>query len=393
MANFLAELKSTTKVLRPTATVVRSRGGNITVERADLLSNLQHTDCMASAKSAQLLFQQLCTFKISATSTGYLWHYLNEKHHTGWSRVPLANTSPASLDPSQPLRALTFNVWFAEHAWKERQDALVHLLFENSCSSTASTVSSTTGESKAQHKPTAPPPLDIVLLQEVTLRFLQRLQQDPRIQQTYSITDSGKGNSFLGKYGNIVLVHKRLPLPNVVWVKFPGKMGRRGLVVEWENLAISTVHLESLQNASTRMAQIQLLCHALPSQAIVAGDFNIAGSGPYANEQENAVFEDLRNNNQLQDVSHGLGSTYDTQMNPMVTEVTGQPKDVARYDRILCRGVECSNVQLEGTKAIECSKDQNEHLRISDHFGLSWWTIQLTQSKTHNEDTCTKKEI
>jgi hypothetical protein len=90
------------------------------------------------------------------------------------------------------------------------------------------------------------------------------------------------------------------------------------------------------------------------------------------------VFEDLRNNNQLQDVSHGLGSTYDAQMNPMVTEVTGQPKDVARYDRILCRGVECSNVQLEGTKAIECSKGQNDHLRISDHFGLSW-TIQLTR--------------
>ena len=96
MANFLAELKSTTKVLRPTATVVRSRGGNITVERADLLSNLQHTDCMASAKSAQLLAHAV---QISATSTGYLWHYLNEKHHTGWSRVPLANTSPGIARP------------------------------------------------------------------------------------------------------------------------------------------------------------------------------------------------------------------------------------------------------------------------------------------------------
>ena len=374
-ANILDQLTSTTKVLRPTATVVRSRGGNITVERADLLSETQHTDCVANAKSAQRLAQQV---KISATSTGYLWCYLNEKHHTRWSQVPPDNTFTASLDPSQSLRALTFNVWFAEHAWEERQDGLLQLLFENSCSSTASTASGTTGESKAQNKPTAQP-LDIVLLQEVTPRFLHRLQQDPRIQQTYSITDSGKGNSFLGKYGNIVLVHKRLPLPNVVWVKFPGKMGRRGLVVEWKNLAISTVHLESLQNASTRTAQTQLLCNALPSQAVVAGDFNIAGSGPYANEQENAVFEDLCNKNQLHDVSRGLGSTYDTQMNPMVTEVTGQPKDVARYDRILCRGVECSNVQMEGTKAIDGAT--TEHLRISDHFGLSW-TIQLTQSKT-----------
>ena len=79
LPNFLAQLKSTTKVLRPTATVVRSRGGNITVERADLLSETQHTDCVASAKSAQRLAQQV---KISATSTGYLWRYLNEKHHT-----------------------------------------------------------------------------------------------------------------------------------------------------------------------------------------------------------------------------------------------------------------------------------------------------------------------
>ena len=71
----------------------------------------------------------------------------------------------------------------------------------------------------------------------------------------------------------------------------------------------------------------------------------------------------------------------------MVQRVTGQPEDIARYDRILSRGMLCESVALVGTEMLaavekgvvkEEQVDQKmegeaeDALWMSDHFGLSW---------------------
>ena len=377
--NFLEQLKAPQRQLTPTATVVRQRNGEIIVERADLLTDQQQQERRTTAEHAMSSSEQV---KIAATDRGHLTSYsiATQSWQTCSNRDDVSNnvtptTSPpplAEITSTTELTLLTLNVWFAQYKWEQRQDGILRQLFSSSAAT-----------------PTPTPPPDIVLLQEVTVDFLQRMQKDPRVQQTYRMTDRGHGSSFLGGYGNIILIKRCLPLPLVHFVKFPGAMGRRGLYIQWSNIVVSTIHLESLSNMSLRQSQLHSLCTALAGceHVVIAGDCNVAESGQYGNEEENIQFQCLCEKYELVDVAKNLGPTYNTKKNVMVQRVTGQPEDIARYDRILSRGMLCESVALVGTEMLaavekgvvkEEQVDQKmegeaeDALWMSDHFGLSW---------------------
>ena len=378
MLHLLSEIKSTNaKHLRPTPTVVRTRDGKITVERADLLTKEGHENAVSVAKEAQENAENLLV-AMKETNTGYLYRYMDDS----WVRCN-PNLSVTSLDPSKHLHAITFNVWFAEHQWERRQDELVKLIFNNRGNNVKNEGKNKNEEST--NKEFNQPP-EIILLQEVTVRFLQRLQNNTMIQQTYTMSDHGCGRTFIGGYGNVILVRNDLSLPKFMTVKFPSQMGRRGMFVQWDNLAISTVHLESLNASHCRLQQLELLFNALPDNCCIGGDFNIAGNGQY--KEENDHFDMLCSKHNFQDASRDLGSTYDTEKNQMIQRVTGQPDDVARYDRILCRNITCDKMQLLGTtnfsNDVSNGNKEDEKLYISDHWGISWM-IKLQETEQNEK--------
>jgi len=68
--------------------------------------------------------------------------------------------------------------------------------------------------------------------------------------------------------------------------------------------------------------------------------------------------------------------------------VTGQPDDVARYDRILCRNITCDKMQLLGTtnfsNDVSNGNKEDEKLYISDHWGISWM-IKLQETEQNEK--------
>merc|ERR1719282_1228101 len=203
--NLLAELGARKTALRPTTTVVRKRDGTIEIERgAELLSDAQQQQLVENSRAAG---SAATTVEVDACTAGGLWSFTPESNM--WVRE---NTDVPKVVLAFPLRIL--NLWFAEFEWEKRHDALLDgILFMASNTQ----------------------PFDLVLLQEVTPRFLGRLQRDARIRMTYRMTDAGNGATFIGGYGSLMLVHRMLPTPRIQWVKFPGTMGRRGLMGVWGN--------------------------------------------------------------------------------------------------------------------------------------------------------------
>ena len=355
--NFLTQLTVEPRHLRPTATVVRTRDGKISVERADLLSKTEQQNALDVASTAKLAASNV---KAQPTVKGELWCYVSsnnqwtsesisestcESTSESKSTAPHKSAPPSSslVDPTA-LHCLTFNVWFAEYEWERRQDCLLEIILSTNT--------------------------DVVMLQEVTPRFLRRLLDNEHIQHTYRVTDCGSGSTFIGEYGNVTLVHKKLPIPTIYFVKFPGSMGRRGLVTQWNTVSMANIHLESLSNSLLRLAQGNALLEQLPSTSsiVIAGDFNITGDiGPYKNDHENNQFNAFLVQHTLTDAAKPLGLTFDTRKNLQTRRAYPQPEDFARYDRVLCRGVSnMSNFQLEGKEAFP------GELWVSDHYGMSW---------------------
>ena len=284
--NFLDAIKAP-RQLTPTATVVRQRNGKISVENAHLISEQQQQQRRDAAELAKSSAENVVVINrfdsgrlTTHCTTTQSWQTdTTTSSPTCTTPVTTPLTELTELTHSAGLTILTLNVWFAQYAWEKRQQSLLKQIFSS--------------------------PQDVVLLQEVTVQFLQKLQQDVRIQQTYRMTDRGNGSSFLGGYGNLILIKRSLPIPAVNFVKFSSSMGRRGLFIQWSNLVISTVHLESLDNCTIRMTQLSELCSALlgdndgdiisssssSSRVIIAGDFNIAESGCYGNEEENRALQ------------------------------------------------------------------------------------------------------
>lgn len=161
------------------------------------------------------------------------------------------------------IRIATFNAWFSKLQWEKRQDGLVKLLVDKE-------------------------DVHIICLQEVTPWFLARLLQLEVIQSRYRVSDCGAGRT-IGRYGVMVLVDKMLTTPSLGWVSRPTYMGRSALMIHWgKRICVATVHLESLDSTKRRTRQLQAIHDELKffDKALLAGDFNISATGPYANQDE-----------------------------------------------------------------------------------------------------------
>lgn len=392
--------------LKPTATVVRGRDGTVIIERSELMSSQELENATATAKPAWLQDadetresnQAVATpssnpERLTQESEPFAPYKFNSKK-SKWEQLSSFNDDSA-IPPNTRIHMLTFNTWFSEHAWEARQDALIDLLSESVA--------------------------DIVCLQEVTGRFIRRLSRDKRIRSKYVMSDSDRGLS-LGSYGVVILVRSdaEVPTPSLRWIELPSSMGRRALVAIFAlqqetnpkyntkgfmnagpllgagavgflggasglglepatqqseaasyspQLAVATVHLESLNNRQLRAEQLRLIHSALVtySAAVLTGDFNIPTSKEEGNRSEDRQVESLMP--QYFDAwtsTHRVeadGFTFDTTANSMLTSYNFERE---RYDRVLARNCFCPSIEIVGDKPIHVGGQ----VYISDHFGL-----------------------
>ena len=157
------------------------------------------------------------------------------------------HAAPAGAGPAVDVRALTWNVWFGEHALAARTDALL---------------------TELAHRRT-----DVIALQEVTPEVLERLLAEPWVRAAYQTSTAALTQ------GYDVVILSRLPVATVEVVPLPTRMGRRLVIARLAcGLAVATVHLESMKDsAEARAAQLAVIQPYLarhhPDAALI-GDMN-----------------------------------------------------------------------------------------------------------------------
>ena len=153
------------------------------------------------------------------------------------------------------LSIMSFNIWFSQMNWKERQNHLIQLLKE--------------------HKP------NIFCFQEVTKQFTKRFCANKYIQKTYMLTDNNKGKT-LGNYGVLIGCVHTFNVLDIILTPLPTFMSRKLLSVKLElngnqYIWVNTVHLESKDNIDIRVKQMNIIFNKIMSKqknAILTGDFN-----------------------------------------------------------------------------------------------------------------------
>jgi len=249
---------------------------------------------------------------------------------------------------------------------------------------------------------------DIIVLQEVTPRYVSILMQNPYIRDIYSISHTI--DTFRCDYGVFILYKKGLTLTSLTLYNLPTQMGRNCLVSEYlvNNIPLccAVTHLESLDNARVRENQLKCIADYFKGvpNTIVMGDFNFDSEinffqlgliseleGEARTRKRNEIYQaNLENNRKkggviLENESiakyfsdyHDVwlqfhdekGYTFDSESNFML-----QGYEQMRYDRILLKSQTNSwkplSIELIGNEPIkEISKD-DEPIFPSDHFGL-----------------------
>jgi len=215
------------------------------------------------------------------------------------------------------LSVITWNVWFDEFKKKERYDEILAI-----CKSAAA---------------------DVICLQEVTPYFIKRIREH-EIARIYDVSDPELNGSSVGSYGVLTMCRRELNA-SFQWYDLPTDMGRRLLTTNCDShagsLCIGNVHLESLNNAPTRLAQLQV-CHNVMNRtnlSVLCGDFNFDSDRNFRNDGrplENNILTSVMP--LFKDVwlqLHPLcsGKTYDTEVNLMLQG----KEERMRYDRIMMR--------------------------------------------------------
>jgi len=242
----------------------------------------------------------------------------------------------ARADRSAPvsLRLVTWNVYFGGHMFEERGRGLLAEL--------------------GRRRP------DVAVLQEVTPELLDRIARARWVRDAYQLSDVD--GRTIGDYG--VLVLSRLPIRKLSVHELPTAMGRRLVIAELGcGLTIATVHLESLDEADARTAQLAIVQRALrdAGDAVVAGDLNFA---PGAVEETAIEPGWLDAWPALRGAEPGY--TVDTDRNAMRAQLKSTVTH-KRIDRVLVRSTRwrATAIDLIGTAAIDV-----DETFVSDHFGL-----------------------
>jgi endonuclease/exonuclease/phosphatase family metal-dependent hydrolase len=231
------------------------------------------------------------------------------------------------------MKLLTWNVYFGGHMFEERRDALVAEL--------------------ARMRP------DVIALQEVTAEHVEALAELPGYASTFELSDG-----FLAAgYGVAILA--RLPIVSMREFALPSDMGRTLLTVELATgITVATVHLESLDEATRRIEQFDLIHRRLASKdrVVLCGDFNLR-----PDDVEQAAID--RADPAWTDAWLALrfaepGYTVDTDVNTMRYQLKDK-RTQKRIDRVLLRGVTARSIELVGTSPVDV-----DGTFVSDHFGL-----------------------
>ncbi|EAR93581.1 endonuclease/exonuclease/phosphatase family protein (macronuclear) [Tetrahymena thermophila SB210] len=158
------------------------------------------------------------------------------------------NAQPIKLQGVQKLKFISYNVWFDQFNFVERNQELRKLFLK--------------------HDP------DFICLQEVTQYFIQLLSSDKELCSKYYFS-----SSFVQNYD--VLILSKYPI-SFYCRNYNSNQGRNLLVgvinVNEVNLAIGTTHLESLpQNKEFRKYQLQVIQDELSKypESIFMGDLNL----------------------------------------------------------------------------------------------------------------------
>jgi tyrosyl-DNA phosphodiesterase 2 len=250
--------------------------------------------------------------------------------------------SSTNLNISE-LTMVTFNVWFEDYYALERCEALLQIVKE--CDA------------------------DIICLQEIKLRYLNYILDQPWVQADYYVSDY-IGNT-IHPYGVFLL--SRLPIACLHFHYLPSVMGRKLLVATFElnhqKMQVATVHLESMPMfAPTRKRQLLQIFPALEQadHTVLMGDLNFCANWPEENNNIDSDYQDMWS--VLRNGSPGF--TEDTDINVMRMERTQKFKRV-RFDRMLVRsstpGWQPDSIELLGTKPISADCP---NVFPSDHFGL-----------------------
>jgi len=349
--------------LRPTATVVRDRRGQVQVERSELLSESQKQERVQSSVQAGLkrkgVVKQRNPHEFPIVS-GVLHHY--DANSKTW-KIGTAPTEHHDPSHRKGFKVITWNVWFSEREWQNRLHGLVNIAIE---SETA----------------------DVICLQEVTPRFLRQLMEYPNIQDEYHLVTSVAANSW---YGVAMLVNRWIAPPEIEIVKqMKTRMGRTALIAGFHaSLAIATVHLESLNSRATRSHQLQCIRQALAKydNALLVGDYNITATGPWADREEDEEilsqnlgpeFFDWWSSVHPKHDENTSSMTFDTNANGML-KASYRFAEEARYDRACLRlsprkgrpsEWQPGNIRIIGDKPIGTDR-KGIPIFVSDHFGLA----------------------
>lgn len=269
--NLLAALggKGKKKKLRKTQTKVRDRQGNIHIEE-------RGNDGTVIKKQVGKQNEQKTAEKYSDVLKAFEYHsdikrwqaYVYDADKYSTDEKKNSNDTDESDSKSKPvldstpkvkkledkhLRIMSYNIWFADQEWQERQSHLLSMIKEYS-----------------PH---------IICLQEVTPRFMVGFCDNVFIQSNY-VLSSNKVGTTLGQYGVMIAVNKNeIGVKQFIKNKFIqinekdnssmllSRMGRWLLTAELdlgkrynnETLWINTVHLESMNSTQARIKQMDLI--------------------------------------------------------------------------------------------------------------------------------------
>ena len=249
------------------------------------------------------------------------------------------------------LKIMSFNVWFSNYKWKERLNELCKLIKEHN--------------------------VDIFCLQEVTTQFLWTFGEYKYIQDTYVLTDV-TGDT-LDAYGVIIGCNKqKMKMMELKITQLPTHMRRSLLSVKMglynsnnDEIWINTVHLESKNNTSTRIKQMNIIFGNVMNKmnnCILTGDFNFKDSND--NDIDGKIIE----NDKIPDNYMDCWKKYcDLKCQNDTSEwnklfVSGWTRRVGyRYDRILLK----SDIwNVSDFKIIGRNKSNSNDDMPSDHLGV-----------------------
>eukprot|EP01094_Clydonella_sp_ATCC50884_P019353 TRINITY_DN3756_c0_g1_i2.p1 TRINITY_DN3756_c0_g1~~TRINITY_DN3756_c0_g1_i2.p1 ORF type:complete len:330 (-),score=62.23 TRINITY_DN3756_c0_g1_i2:221-1210(-) len=270
-----------------------------------------------------------------------------------------SSRSRAERGSTQPLKVVTFNVWFSE---MKRDARTKHIL-----------------ELCREHEP------DFICLQEVVPSTLRVIAHNEWVQENYFLTDSDA--STIMHYGVVILSRAR-PLSAHLLV-LPSRMDRYLVsvtaMVGGVEVLCATVHLESLSSRDHRERQMRAIRQWIGDHPNVVwmGDFNFDDRRNWADDDDRPL-EELT----LREVfggftdvwlhTHGSedGWTFDTEKNGMLKALQAKHERM-RYDRIMSRLAAFTPAHLEmlGCDTFMEYKDDAPYasaipIAASDHFGL-----------------------